>query len=158
MTKLEYINTMPYEYYPERNGAKYKIGDKFKNHGEFCESIAKHHRGLEYLVNPSTTYDKGSDIEREKASVKSGGATLACLYGESLDEIIKTYFAKTASTKWIYVVIIDELVTEYHMDAKEFEEFIRAFCRLDRESGKTEKKVRFRNTSAKTIKWLEERA
>jgi hypothetical protein len=157
MIKLEYINTMPYEYHPDRRGAKYKIGGKFKNSGELCESIAKHHRGLDYLVNPSTSYDEGSDIESEGASVKSSGATLACLYGETLDEIIETYFAKTASTKWIYVVRVDEIITEYHMNAKEFGEFIKAFCRLDRESGKIEKKVRFRDTSAKTIAWLEER-
>ena len=157
MTRIEYTNTMAYEFHPERNGAKYKIGEKFKNGGEFLESIAKHHRGLEYLVNPATSYDKGSDIESEHASVKSGKASLARVHAETFDEILEIYFANVASTKWIYMIKIDEIVTEYHMNRNEFEAFVRMFGRLGVESGKHEKKIKFLATSSKTIAWLEAR-
>ena len=157
MTRIEYTNTMAYEFHPERNGAKYKIGERFKNGGEFLESIAKHHRGLEYLVNPATSYDKGSDIESEHASVKSGKASLARVHAETFDEILEIYFANVASTKWIYMVKIDEVITEYHMNRNEFEAFVRMFGRLGIESGKHEKKIKFLATSSKTIAWLEAR-
>ena len=74
MFKMMYEIKMPYEYHAERKGSKYKIGDAFKNGGEFLESVAKCHRGLDYLVNPATNFDEGSDIESEHASVKSGQA------------------------------------------------------------------------------------
>ena len=47
MTRIEYKIEMAYEFHPERSGAKYKIGNAFKNGGEFLESVAKHHRGLD---------------------------------------------------------------------------------------------------------------
>ena len=157
MTRIEYINTMAYEFHPERKGSKYKIGDKFKNHGEYCESLAKHHRGLDYLVNPTISYDKGSDIESEHASVKSSKASLCRVHGETFDEIFNIYFENVASTKWIYVVDIGEMVYEYHMDKKEFAEFLRIFGRLGTESGTHEKKIKILETTGKMISWLEER-
>ena len=157
MTRIEYTNTMAYEFHPERKGSKYKIGDKFKNHGEYCESLAKHHRGLDYLVNPNTSYDTGSDIEDECASVKSSKSSLCRLHGETFEEIFSTYFERVASTKWIYVVDIGEMVYEYHMNKNEFAEFLREFGRLGVESGKHEKKIKFLATSSKTVAWLEAR-
>lgn len=157
MTRIEYTNTMAYEFHPERKGSKYKIGDKFKNHGEYCESLAKHHRGLDYLVNPNTSYDTGSDIEAEHASVKSSKSSLCRLHGETFEEIFNTYFERVASTKWIYVIDIGEMVYEYHMNKDEFAEFLREFGRLGVESGKHEKKIKFLATSSKTVAWLEAR-
>ena len=157
MTRIEYINTMAYEFHPERNGAKYKIGNKFKNGGEFLESVAKHHRGLDYMVNPNTSWDTGSDIESEHASVKSGKASLCRLHGETFEEIFEGYFNNVASTKWIYMMQIDETIVEYHMNKTEFAEFVRIWGRLGVESGKHEKKIKFLATSGKMIKWLEER-
>ena len=158
MTKIQYEITMPYEYHAERTGAKYKIGDTFKNGGEFLESVAKHHRGLEYLVNPTTKWNEGSDIESEHASVKSGKATLACLYGETFEEIFDKYFATVVSTKWIYMVQIDNKVVEYHMDKEEFKKFIRVWGAIGHESGTHRNKIRIKATSATMIMWLEVRA
>lgn len=157
MTKIEYAIEMAYEFHPERNGAKYKIGDKFKNSGEFLESVAKHHRGLDYLVNPTTSWDTGSDIESEHASIKSSKASLGRLYGNTMEEILEEYFSKVASTKWIYMIQIDDKVVEYHMNASEFREFTEKFGRLGIESGSHKQKIKFLATSSKTVAWLEER-
>lgn len=157
MTALTYVNTMPYTYDPDHRGAHYIIGEKFKNHGEFCESVAKFHRGLEYLVNPTTPYDVGSDIEEISASVKSSSATLADVFGNSFESIVNTYFANVHSKLFIYMVDIGEQITEYHMNAKEFREFVENWAVLAVDSGTHLTKVRFKKTSGKMIKWLEER-
>lgn len=157
MTRNEYLITMPYEFDPNRKGAKYKIGNAFKNNGEFLESIAKHHRGLEYLVNPTTRWDNGSDIESEHASVKSGKASLATIYGNSLNEILDIYFEKVASTKWLYLVRVEESVVEYEMNATEFRAFMETWGRISAESGSHKMKAKILPTSMKMIKWLEER-
>jgi len=157
MTAITYQNTMPYTYDPDHRGAHYLIGEAYKNHGEFCESVAKFHRGLEYLVNPTTSYMDGSDIESLNASVKSSNATLADVFGNSKEQIVNTYFANVHSTLFIYMVDIDEQITEYHMNANEFREFIDNWAGLAVDSGTHLTKVRFKKTSGKMIKWLEER-
>ena len=157
MTRTEYPITIPYEFDPNRKGAKYKLGEAFKNAGEFLESVAKHHRGLDYLVNPTTAWNEGSDIESEHASVKSGRASLACLYGDSFEEILNTYFAGVKSNKWLYMVQVDDTAIEYEMNATEFREFMEVWGRMGTESGSHKGKVRILATSVKMIKWLEDR-
>lgn len=157
MKKFTYTNYMPFSYDPSRKGAKYLIGDKYKNHGEFLESIAKFHRGLDYLVNPTTSWDTGSDIESIHASVKSSKSSLARLYGNSFEEIKKSYFANVASTCWIFMVDIGDEITEYHMDATEFSEFLDAFGATGIESGSHLMKIRIQAVSKKMLVWLEER-
>lgn len=157
MTRIEYKIEMAYEFHPERSGAKYKIGNAFKNGGEFLESVAKHHRGLDYLVNPNTSWDTGSDIESEHASVKSGKASLCRIHGETFEEIFTRYFEGVASTKWIYMIQVDDNAVEYHMNKEEFAEFVKTWGRLGVESGKHEKKIKILATSMKMVRWLEER-
>ena len=99
MTSITYTNNMPYSYDPTHRGAHYMIGNAYKNNGEFLESVAKFHRGLEYLVNPATSYDNGSDIEELNASVKSSGASLACVYGFDMKTILDTSFANVHSSQ-----------------------------------------------------------
>ena len=157
MKLYTYINNMPYTYDPNHRGAHYLIGEKYKNHGEFCESVAKFHRGLEYLVNPATSYDNGSDIESLNASVKSSNATLADVFGNTFDSIADTYFANVHSSLFIYIIDIDNEINEYHMNAKEFREFINAWAVLAKDSGTHLTKIRFKKTSGKMIQWLNER-
>lgn len=157
MLAVTYTNTMPYEYDATHSGAHYLIGGKYKNNGEFAESVAKYHRDLDYLVNPATSYDNGSDIESLNASVKSSGASLARLYGNSKEEIIKTYFANVHSTLWIYVTKVDEEITEYHMNAEEFNEFLTEWGETAKESGTHLTKVRLKKESKKMLRWLEAR-
>ena len=156
MKKYTYTNTMPFTYDPNHRGAHYLIGERYKNHGEWLESVAKWHRGLDYLVNPATSYDAGSDIESMNASVKSAGCSLACVYGLSYEVIKKIYFANVHSTLWIYIQDIGEEIVEYHMNKKEFEEFLDNYHELTVESGSHLTKVRLRK-SIKILKWLEER-
>ena len=159
MKKYEYTNTMNYIFDANRRGSKYSMdnGETFKNHGEFLESVAKFHRGLEYLVNPATSYDTGSDIEEMNASVKSSNASLACIYGNTKEQIIEEYFKNVHSTLWIYMIDIDEQIIEYHMNAKEFKEFLNEWATTAIESGSHLTKVRIKKTSGKMVKWLEER-
>lgn len=160
MLKYEYTNTMPYTYASERKGSRYTMdnGATYKNHGEWLESVAKFHRGLEYLVNPATSYDNGSDIESLNASVKSSNASLACIYGNTFEQIVNEYFANVHSTLWIYIVDIDEQIIEYHMNAEEFRTFLEEWATLAVESGSKLTKVRIKKTSGKMIKWLEEQS
>lgn len=157
MKNITYTNTMPYTYDPNHSGAHFLIGNAYKNNGEFAESIAKFHRGLEYLVNPATSYDTGSDIEELNASVKSSGASLARVYGNTMEQILDTYFANVHSTLWIYISVIDDEVNEYHMNATEFREFLETWGTLAKESGTRLTKVRLKKESAKMVKWLETR-
>ena len=82
---------------------------------------------------------------------------MARVHAETFDEILKIYFAGVASTKWIYMVQVDDTMVEFHMDRNEFEAFVRVFGRLGVESGSHEKKIKFLATTTKTIAWLEAR-
>lgn len=158
MKKQTYQNPIVYRYEPTKQGAKYSIdGIRYCNLGNLLESIAKAHRGLEYLVNPTTKWNEGSDIESERASVKSGKASLACIYGEDMATILDTFFNGVASERFIYMVMIDDQVSEYEMDKAEFRAFVAKFGRLVRESGSTKTKIQLLQTSHKTIAYLEER-
>lgn len=159
MRKYEYTNTMPYLFDETRKGAKYSLdnGKTWKNHGEWCESVAKFHRGLNYLVNPATSYDTGSDIEEINASIKSSNASLACLYGNNKNQIINEYFANVHSTLWIFILNADEQIIEYHMNAIEFKTFLEEWSNITTESDSQLMKIRIKKTSGKMIKWFEER-
>lgn len=159
MEKNVYQITMPYAFDDTRRGSKYLIGGAYKNHGEFVESAMKHHRGLEYLVNPSTTFDKGSDIESEKMSVKSDQSSLARLYGQTKDEVLTKFFALTVSEKFAWGYEKDGIMTEYIMTKAEFFEFCQEFGKLGVESSAKGRakgyKVRFNKTSMNMIMWFE---
>jgi hypothetical protein len=157
MTSYVYTNNMPYTYDPNHRGAHYLIEGKYKNHGEFCESVAKFHRGLAYAVNPATSYSEGSDIEEINASVKSSNATLADIFGNSFEQIVNTYFENVHSTLFIYMVDLDDQMVEYHMNAEEFREFVENWATLAVDSGTHFTKVRFKKTSGKMLSWLEDR-
>jgi len=156
MKKISYIITIPYAYNADRNGSHYTLdgGKTYKNNGEFLESVAKHYRGLDYMVNPSTSYDNGSDIPELNASVKSSGATLASITGETVEDILKTYFERVHSTLWIYMVRIDDTATEYHMNRAEFERFLRTWYKVDKDRN-GQLKVRFKKTGPSMVRWLE---
>lgn len=159
MFRFEYKNEMPYIFDNERKGAKYSMdnGATWKNGGEFIESAIKFHLGLDYLVNPATTYDEGSDIESLNASVKSSKASLACIYGDSFNAIVNEYFENVHSTLWIYGIAVDESIIEYHMNKAEFKEFVEAFGKLEGDSKAKKNKVRFKATSATMVQWFESR-
>lgn len=155
MTTITYTNEMPYTYDPTHSGSRYFIGGAYKNYGEFCESVVKFHMGLDYMVNPATSYMDGSDIESINASVKSSGASLACVYGADMDSILAEYFANVHSSLWIWVSMNGEEITEYHMNRNEFESFLRNWAGLAKESGSHKLKIRFKKESHKMLRWLD---
>ena len=161
MKKITYIIEMPYTYEAERSGSKYCIGGKYKNHGEFVESVMKHRRGLDYMVNPATSFDKGSDIESEHMSVKSDRASLARLYGATKEEVLSKFFAQCASQFFAWGYDKDGEMTEYIMDKVEFYDFCMEFGAIGVESSAkaNEKgyKVRFNTTSKTMLKWFDAR-
>lgn len=140
-----------FRYYVNRRGSKYTLnGEKFLNRGEFAEIVAKSACN-EPLVKDNAKYDKASDIESLKASVKSSGFTLVnAKLGNTLTESINRYFETTVSTVWVYTVIIDDTAELYWMNREEFKEFLETFCYMNERGF-----VRCRKTSGKMIAWLE---
>lgn len=157
MTIITYKNTMEYTFDNSRSGAKYNINGKWANHGEFLESVAKCYRGLDYVVNPNTSYDNGSDIEELKMSIKSSKATLASIYGNDFLEIVNTYFENVHSEVFTYMIDDDEMITEYQMNKAEFLQFVLRFAKLDK-AKENLYKVRFSATTKKMVEWLVARA
>ena len=72
------IEGINYIYDARRKGAKYSFdgGQTWKNNGEAVEIVLKWALGLEATKDGNTPFDKGSDIEEYKASVKSPKFTL----------------------------------------------------------------------------------
>lgn len=154
MKRNSYSIPFAYQYKPEHKGAPYTMdGEHFMNGGELCEAAIKAALGFDARKDASTPFDADSDIPELHASVKSSKATLTGIkLGADMDEILRNYFARVASTLWIWVVLIDETVTAYEMNREEFESFTREFARVEREV------IRYKTSSSKMIQWLEERA
>lgn len=159
MIKVQYTATIPYFFNPNHKGAHYSFdnGKTYKNNGEFLESAAKHQRNLEYLINPATAYDQGSDIESLNASVKTPTASLACIYGNDKNDILEKYFKNVYSTLWIFMFMTNETVYEYHMNKAEFQEFLQIFGKLDRDAKTNKNKIRIKNLTKNMLEWLEDR-
>ena len=163
--KIErYISELNWVYDPHHAGSHYLIEDctAYRNRGELCESITKHHRGIYTEVNPHTSWEKGSDIEHEFASVKSSEGGLGRGiggYDNDASDKIKTYFRDTHSKVFIWVELNEQTkeVTEYQMTKSEFGAFIQQFTRVHRSSSKKEITVRFLKSSMRMKKWLEAR-
>lgn len=155
MTKIEYKNRMAYTV-TDRKGAKYLVGENHKNNGELLELMEIYNYGFE-IPKRNLAFDMGSDIQELNASIKSSGASLACVYGETKEAIMKEYFQRVASTMWIWLEFNQDtqMITEYRMDKAEFEKFLSTFSVLVYESKTHKTKLRFRKTSKKMIEWLE---
>lgn len=157
MTKTVAEMPVRYTYDPNRKNSHYLIEgmETYKNGGEFAEIICKAIRGFKAEKDANTPYDKGSDIEETKTSIKSH----AC--GLTDDKTIRTtkeyyceqYFKRVHSTNVDYVIVIDDMVYIYNMDMHtEFKEFVDTFGQWDN----SDKKVRIK-TTLKMIRWLENR-
>lgn len=153
MKKTIYTINFNYQFIASHKGAPYTFdGEHFLNCGEFLEVGEKMVLGLKGEKDANTPFDKGSDIEETNTSVKSSGATISPIKGESVDEIMKEYFERVHSDNWDYVTIIDEEMVVYKMDANEFGEFVKEFGKVNER-----KVVRLKKESGKMIKWFEER-
>lgn len=155
MFKTTTAINLAYIYDNNRKGAKYSLdGIHWMNGGEFAECMDKAVKGYTIQKDANTAYDMGSDIPETCTSVKSGKATLTSkVLGESKEEILNRYFETTHSTNWDWVIILDETVIIYNMNAEEFRLFAEEWSGYDNER----KTVRFKTSSTKMIKWFEER-
>lgn len=155
MTRTEYNINFHYEYHAERNGAHYTLdGEHFMNNGEFAEIADKIVKGYEAKKDANTPYDEGSDIAETLTSVKSSKATLTGKQiGYDFESIKKCYFARVHSTNWDYVIILDDTILIYNMNANEFESFLDNWASYY----KPRNVIRINATSGKMIKWLDER-
>lgn len=100
-----------------------------------------------------------SDIPELHISVKSSGFSLASAkvnFGNTKEEKIEDYFARTAST---HVAYVSKDMVAYIMDMVEFREFLNTFTYMDRESAKNGggAKVKALSESKKMLRWLNER-
>jgi hypothetical protein len=154
MTKTTSEINIRYFYEPNRSRVKYSLdGEKWINGGDFAEIANKASKGLAPEKDGNTPYDKGSDIEETHTSVKSSKAALTqVVIGNSFETILRNYFAHTASNNWDWTVIIDNTVTIYNMNRPEFERFVRQFGYYE----EARQIIRFKATTGKMIKWLEE--
>lgn len=156
MKKITGKINLEYMFDPNRKGAKFSIdGAHWFNSGEFAEMADKAIRGYAPAKDANTAYDRGSDIEESLTSVKSGKATLTSkVLGNNKAEVLKVYFETVHSTNWDWVIMIDDSIVVYNMNAEEFKEFCEEWSSYD----ESRKVIRFKSTSGKMIKWLEERA
>jgi hypothetical protein len=153
MKKTTYTLNVNYQFVAEHKGAPYTFdGQHFMNAGEFKEAIRKVVAGLECKKDANTPFDEGSDIEEYNTSVKSSGATISPVKGDTLEGIMTEYFERVHSTNWDYVTLVDEEVIVYNMNAKEFQEFVENFGKVN-----DRKVVRLLKESGRMIRWLEER-
>ena len=155
MTKTEYKINFSFTHDATHKGAPYTLdGEHFMNGGEFAEVADKLVKGFGSTKDANTPFDKGSDIPETETSVKSSRATLTSTQiGYDFESIKRCYFARVHSTNWDYVVIVDDTVTVYNMNAEEFEAFLdnwATYC-------KDRNVIRFKSTSVKMLQWLEER-
>ena len=153
MKKTTYTLNVNYQFNTEHKGAPYTFdGEHYMNAGEFKEAIRKAVAGLECKKDANTPFDKGSDIEEYNTSVKSSGATISPVKGDTLEGIMAEYFERVHSDNWDYVTVVDEEVIVYNMNAEEFNEFVKEFGRVN-----SRKVVRLIKESGRMIKWFEER-
>lgn len=155
MTKT--IATMPINYTYDADHARshYLVeGDTaHKNGGEFAEIVCKAIRGFEAVKDANTKFDKGSDIEETRTSIKSHGCGLTDeKLADNKEDFLAEYFRRTHSTNVDYVDIQNDEVTIYNMDMNEFREFTNTFAQWDKHS----QKVRIKTTNKMRV-WLDER-
>lgn len=147
----------------EGTGNRYLLCGHVGNSGNVGEAATSEAFGCGFKFDTDhIAYNKGSDIEELKMSVKTSGASLACIYrddntAEAFESIINEYFDNVHSVTWAYTILIDNIANIYVMNAEEFKVFIKTWGTMSKESGKTCYKIKFKKTSGKMIKWLEER-
>lgn len=124
-----------------RKGAKYSLdGEKWFNHGDLCEILAKVAYGYPPIKDGNTPFNKGSDIPELEISVKSIGGGLTDdkkLRGLPRQEFISEYFKNVFSTYFLWVT--EHNLTEVElwlMNKVEFEKFVRATIGYDTYAGK----------------------
>ena len=135
------------------------IARTYSNWGNHCEQALTFTLTGEIRKHDHVPFYIDSDIPEFNMSVKSSGFTLASgkvNMGETFEEKLSDFFGRVHSDKFAYVTV--DMVA-YVMDKGEFEQFLRTFCYMDRDSKKNGGllKVKCRKESQKMIQWFSER-
>ena len=156
MIKRTYTNTLSFRFDADRKNAKYTLdGERYMNHGEFCEILAKHCLGYEAKKDANTAFNAGADIPELNASVKSINCGLTDMkLGSDAEIWWNRYWAMCdASQIVIWVCEHDGEVDLWFMSHEEFKEFCKEFAKWDSHC----EKYRIKTCSNKTNAWLEAR-
>ena len=156
MKKFTAENTLSFTFNADHKGAPYTIdgGAHYMNGGDLAEVAFKHALGLPAVKDGNGDFRKVSDVPSLSMSVKSSRGTLTSVkLGNSFNEVIANFFPVCASNRFAWVVIIDNIISAYIMDADEFKDFTMTWGRYDADRHV----IRFKITSAKMIVWLESR-
>ena len=135
------------------------IARTYSNWGNHCEQALAFTLTGEIRQHDHVPLYMDSDIPEYSMSVKSSGFTLASgkvNMGETFDEKLADFFGRVHSDKFAYVTVS---MVAYIMDRNEFEQFLRTFGYMDRDSQKNGGllKVKCRKESKKMLNWFEAR-
>ena len=125
---------MPYLFDPTHKRAPYSLdgGNKWMNHGEFCERMSKVAFGFA-PTKDSVAYDKGYDIPELKASVKSYKCGLSNCKDmpQTPTEFLAEFWRRDIAELHIYVCDHGEYLNLYLMDTAEFKGFVEHFAKWE---------------------------
>lgn len=139
MKKSNFMVKVPVIVDPTRKGAKFSLdGEHFFNAGELAETLDKIAHGLPYEKSEAAHWEE-ADIPELEADVKSWKANIRVAGANNMDETLERFFKNAIAKKFHFVDYELPTVTEYSMNANEFEKFIRKFCNW--EAGR--KQIRF---------------
>lgn len=153
---MTFENTMSYTFDGTRKGAKYTLdGERFMNHGEYAECLAKHVLGYEAIKDANTRFDMGEDIPELNASVKSWNCGLTDMKLADNKEEFLTKFWEMSNHDVTYIWVNDyaDMVDIYFMNEAEFKKFTEQFGSWDGYC----KKIRFKTCVNKITAWLDAR-
>lgn len=155
MRKETYEINLSYTFDANRRGSKYTLdGERWMNHGDFCECLAKSVLGFEPKKDANTRNDKGHDIEELNASVKSWNCGLSDRkdLGKDRETYVKTFFStELPNTTYIWVFESGEYVDLWYLNEEEFRLFVDECAMWDNHC----EKIRFKLCNNKINVWLE---
>lgn len=136
-----------------------KIDRMYSNFGQHAEQALAYTLMGEIRLHGHTNFFEDSDIPEYAMSVKAGGFTLASgsiNMGDTFDEKWQDFRNRVVSKEFAFVT--HDMVA-YIMNIDEFESFVYAWCKLERESEKNGggMKIRCKKESQKMIDWLQSR-
>lgn len=124
---------LTYIYDPAHNRARYSLdGEKWMNHGEFCERMTKAILGYK-PDKDSVAFNKKCDIPELKASVKS----YKCGLSDRKDmpknpiEFMEQFWREDVAELYIYSCDHGEYMNLYMMSEAEFKPFVEHFFTWD---------------------------
>ena len=128
MRKETYTKNLAYSYDPAHSGAHYTLDhQRFFNHGELCEILAKSVLGYEPKKDANTRNDQGHDIPEIHASVKSWNCSLSSrkdFRKEKMQYLEDFFNSELPDTVYLWVCEYSEFVDLWYLDEAEMRAFV----------------------------------